>query len=81
MLRTMLKSKIHRATLTGTELHYEGSITVDVACSKERGFCRASRCVLNVNTGARLITYHHGPARFRHRCSAACGRLAWRATV
>ena len=31
MLRTMLKSKIHRATLTGTELNYEGSITVDLA--------------------------------------------------
>ena len=29
MHRTMLKSKIHRATLTGTELHYEGSVTVD----------------------------------------------------
>ena len=29
MRRFMLKSKIHRATLTGTELDYEGSVTVD----------------------------------------------------
>jgi len=29
MERFMLKSKIHRATLTGTELDYEGSITID----------------------------------------------------
>ena len=29
MLRTMLKSKIHRATITGCDLHYVGSITID----------------------------------------------------
>ena len=31
MLRTLLKSKIHRATVTQAELHYEGSVTVDSA--------------------------------------------------
>ncbi|MBE0602083.1 MAG: aspartate 1-decarboxylase, partial [Deltaproteobacteria bacterium] len=29
MLRTMLKCKIHRATVTDADLHYEGSVTVD----------------------------------------------------
>ena len=58
MLRTMLKSKIHRATLTGTELHYEGSITVDVALLEKAGILPGEQVhVLNVNTGARLITY------------------------
>jgi aspartate 1-decarboxylase len=30
MERKMLKSKIHRATVTGADLHYEGSITIDL---------------------------------------------------
>ena len=29
MMRTMLKSKIHRATVTMSDLHYEGSLTID----------------------------------------------------
>ena len=29
MRRTMLKSKVHRATVTATDLHYEGSLTID----------------------------------------------------
>lgn len=58
MLRTMLKSKIHRATLTGTELHYEGSITVDLSLLEKSGILPGEQVhVLNVNTGARLITY------------------------
>ena len=58
MLRTMLKSKIHRATLTGTELNYEGSITVDLALLEKAGILPGEQVhVLNVNTGARLITY------------------------
>ncbi len=58
MLRTMLKSKIHRATLTGTELNYEGSITVDRLLLDKAGILPGEQVhVLNVNTGARLITY------------------------
>lgn len=58
MLRTMLKSKIHRATLTGTELHYEGSITVDRALLEKADILPGEQVhVLNVNTGDRLITY------------------------
>jgi aspartate 1-decarboxylase len=58
MLITMLKSKIHRATLTGTQLNYEGSVTVDQALLDEAGILPGEQVhVLNVNNGARLITY------------------------
>ena len=58
MQRMMLKSKIHRATLTGTELEYEGSITVDVALLDAAGILPGEQVhVLNLNNGARLVTY------------------------
>jgi aspartate 1-decarboxylase len=58
MRRTMLKSKIHRATLTGTELHYQGSITVDEALLEAADILPGEQVhVLNVNTGDRLVTY------------------------
>lgn len=58
MLRTMLKSKIHRATLTGTELHYTGSITLDSDLLDAADILPGEQVqVLNINTGARLITY------------------------
>ncbi|HEX4934838.1 MAG TPA: aspartate 1-decarboxylase, partial [Gemmatimonadaceae bacterium] len=58
MRRTMCKSKIHRATLTGADLNYEGSITVDrtlLAAADMREFEKVQ--VVNVNNGARLETY------------------------
>lgn len=58
MLITMLKSKIHRATLTGTELNYEGSVTVDRALLDKAGILPGEQVhVLNVNNGSRLVTY------------------------
>lgn len=58
MLITMLKSKIHRATLTGTKLNYEGSVTVDQALLDEAGILPGEQVhVLNVNNGSRLVTY------------------------
>lgn len=54
----MLKSKIHRATLTGTELNYEGSIAVDTNLLELADILPGEQVhVLNVNTGDRLITY------------------------
>lgn len=54
----MLKSKIHRATLTGTELNYEGSIAIDSGLLEEADILPGEQVhVLNVNTGARLVTY------------------------
>ena len=58
MRRTMCKSKIHRAVLTGADLHYEGSLTVDrdlMDAADMREFERVQ--VVNVNNGARLETY------------------------
>ena len=58
MQRIMLKSKIHRATLTGTELHYEGSIALDQALLDAADILPNEQVqVLNLNNGARLITY------------------------
>jgi aspartate 1-decarboxylase len=56
--RFMLKSKIHRATLTGTELHYEGSITIDKALLEAANMFPGEQVqVVNVSNGSRLITY------------------------
>jgi len=54
----MLKSKIHRATLTGTELDYEGSIAIDRDLLEAADMLPGEQChVLNLNNGERLITY------------------------
>ena len=58
MQRFMLKSKIHRATLTGTELDYEGSITVDQNLLEKADMLPGEQVhVLNINNGQRLVTY------------------------
>ena len=54
----MLKSKIHRATLTGTDLNYEGSITIDRALLDVADMLPGEQVqVLNLNNGQRFITY------------------------
>ncbi|NMC22098.1 MAG: aspartate 1-decarboxylase [Thermogutta sp.] len=58
MQRYMLKSKIHRAVLTGTELDYEGSITIDRLLMEAADLLPGEQVhVLNINNGARLVTY------------------------
>jgi aspartate 1-decarboxylase len=58
MKRIMLKSKLQRPTLTGTELLYEGSITVDQDLLETADILSGEQVhVFNVNNGARLITY------------------------
>lgn len=58
MLRLLLKSKIHRATLTGTHLDYEGSIAIDSNLLKLADLLPYEQVhVLNVNNGSRLVTY------------------------
>ena len=58
MLRTLYKSKIHRATLTDADLHYEGSITVDSDLLEAADIlCYEKVQVVNINTGGRLDTY------------------------
>jgi len=56
--RFMLKSKIHRARLTGTELDYEGSIAIDRNLIEAADMLPGEQVhVLNINSGARLVTY------------------------
>jgi aspartate 1-decarboxylase len=58
MFRTLLKSKIHRATVTRAELHYIGSLTVDVDLLEATDLVAGEQVhVVDVTNGARLITY------------------------
>jgi len=58
MRRTMCKSKIHRATLTGADLHYVGSLTVDRDLMDAADMVPYEQVhVVNVNNGSRLVTY------------------------
>ena len=58
MLLTMLKSKVHRATVTEASLHYVGSLTLDPLLMEAAQMLPYERVqVLNVNTGTRLETY------------------------
>ena len=58
MRRTMLKSKIHRATVTGSDLHYVGSITVDADRLEAADILEHELVhVLDVDNGARFETY------------------------
>ena len=58
MRRTMCKSKIHRGVLTGADLHYEGSLTVDRDLMDAADLLAFEKVqVVNVNNGARLETY------------------------
>ncbi len=58
MQRFMLKSKIHRATLTATDLDYEGSIAIDRNLLEAADILPGEQVhVLNLNNGKRLITY------------------------
>lgn len=56
--RTMLKSKIHRATVTHADLHYVGSLTVDLDLLDAADLLPGELVtVVNINTGARFETY------------------------
>lgn len=58
MLRTMCKSKIHRATVTGADLHYVGSITIDPVLMEAADLLEYEQVsIVNVNNGARFETY------------------------
>jgi aspartate 1-decarboxylase len=55
---TMLKSKLHRAVVTGADLDYEGSITIDAALlDTARLRVNEKVDIYNCNTGARFSTY------------------------
>ena len=58
MILTMLKAKIHRATVTEANLHYVGSITIDNNLLAESGMLPFEKVqVVNINNGERFETY------------------------
>ena len=58
MTITMLKAKIHRATVTQAELDYVGSITVDIELLEQAGIYEYEKVqIVDVNNGARFETY------------------------
>ena len=58
MQRTFLKSKIHRAAVTQAELHYEGSLTIDVDLIEAAEMKELELVsVVNINNGERFETY------------------------
>lgn len=58
MLRSILKSKIHRARVTEANLYYEGSITIDEKLMKAADILEHEKVeVLNLNNGGRIETY------------------------
>ena len=55
---TILKSKLHRATVTDANLNYEGSISIDTELCKAAGMHNYEKVdILNVNNGERFSTY------------------------
>ncbi len=58
MLRHLMRAKIHRATITSADLHYEGSLTVDADLLDAADLVTHEEIqVVNVNNGARFNTY------------------------
>jgi aspartate 1-decarboxylase len=57
-LRTICKSKIHHATVTGTEITYIGSVTIDEDLLKRSDIMSGEKvCIWNLNNGERIETY------------------------
>lgn len=58
MLLTFMKCKLHRATVTQADMHYEGSISIDQDLLEAAGMLPNEQVdVLNITTGARFTTY------------------------
>jgi aspartate 1-decarboxylase len=58
MKRTMMKSKLHRACVTETDLTYEGSITIDASLCERANLLEYEKVdIYNCNTGGRFSTY------------------------
>ncbi len=58
MMITMMRAKIHRATVTNADLNYEGSISIDDTLLKSSGILQNEKVdVLNINNGERFTTY------------------------
>ena len=76
-MRNMLKSKIHRATVTGADIDYEGSITIDTRMMTAADILPFEHVhVLNLNNGARFETYAIEGEKGEICLNGAAARLA-----
>ena len=58
MMRILMKSKSHRATVTQADLHYVGSVTIDAALMEAADLLEGEKvAIVDVTNGARLETY------------------------
>jgi aspartate 1-decarboxylase len=58
VMRTMMKSKIHRATVTQADLHYVGSVTLDAALMEAADLLDGEQvAIVDITNGARIETY------------------------
>jgi len=81
-MRVMLKSKIHRAHVTETNIDYEGSITIDKRLMEAADILPYEQVqVVNINNGARLITYAIEGKSGEICLNGAAARLAARGDV
>ena len=66
-MRIMMKSKIHRATVTQADLDYVGSVTIDAALMEAADLLEGEQvAIVDITNGARIETYViPGPARQR----------------
>lgn len=75
-MRVMLKSKIHRARVTGANIDYEGSITIDRKLMEAADILPYEQVeVLNINNGARITTYAIAGKRGEVCLNGAAARL------
>jgi aspartate 1-decarboxylase len=76
-MRNMLKSKIHRATVTGADINYEGSIAIDTRLMEAADILPFEQvAVLNINSGARFETYAIKGEKGEICINGAAARLA-----
>lgn len=81
-MRVMLKSKIHRAHVTETNIDYEGSITIDKRLMEAADILPYEQVqVVNINNGVRLITYAIEGKSGEICLNGAAARLAARGDV
>lgn len=76
MMRTLMTSKIHRATVTQADLHYVGSVTVDADLLDAAGLVENEKVsIVDITNGARLETYvirgEHGSGDIKINGAAA----------
>jgi len=81
-MRTMLKSKIHRARITGVHLDYEGSVAIDRELLAEADILPHEQVhILNVNNGQRFTTYAIEGEKGQVSLNGAAARLAQKGDI